>query len=58
MPSTLPALTLTATEAVGAQFGPTSPWSPVGGRTGLRAALAAALERAARALAPRHPRSA
>ena len=48
----LPALTLTATEAVGAR--PYEPLEP--GRRSHR--VAAALERAARALAPRHPRPA
>jgi hypothetical protein len=55
----LPALTLTAAEVVGAQFGPhevPEPTREPGRRQDrVRAALAAALERAARAVAPRRP---
>jgi hypothetical protein len=58
----LPALTLIAAEAVAAQFGPYEPPAPAREPARrshqTRAALAAALERAARAIAPRHPRPA
>ena len=55
----LPALTITASEVVGAQFGPYEPAeaAPEPGHRldGVRTALAVALERAARAIAPRRP---
>ena len=58
----LPALTLAAAEAVRVQFGPYEPPVPApepGQRSHrMRAALAAALKRAARAIAPRQLRPA
>jgi len=54
----LPALTLTAAEVVRAQFGPAEAAEPArepARLNRLRAALAVALERAARAVAPRRP---
>ena len=57
----LPALALTAAEVVRDQFATDETPAPArepGRRPGARAALAALLERASRAVAPRHPRPA